>query len=294
MATQNKPLKGPRKRNAHTPNLYQVSAKLPPYQISLDKNAFEELIKSQGIRMVHYRALPNPLGLSSRGDTYAVSNSVSRQSSDNFIYKEAGTLSVLFHNNIDQVSMEDVGILNYASAYITVPSTYDDNKEPVLITPYDRFYFKDIETRVATTQLVESTAEGIDRLHYPATFVEYLIDSDNIEYQMDRDFTITEDGDIKWISQNRPGTVPPSNRGKIYAIRYRYTPFFVVLQLLHEIRVGQVTDPVTFKRYLERFPYQCLVVRERVFRDISRDPNSSLMDERLQYAPPAGGSLGPK
>lgn len=285
--------KGPRSRQSNQPSGHQIGLNLNEYQISFDKNAFNEFIDSHGITLVHYRALPDPSGMLSRGDNHAVNST--RQSSDGFLYKKAGECKVLFSNNSNKLNIETEGLIDNATAFITLPQYYSDKpKEPVLVYPWDRFYLKDVEVRVINTQLMEANSTGIDRLQYPAICVEILVDANGKQYEQDKDFILTEDGNIKWLTQNRPGWNPKIKRGKVYSIRYRYTPFFVCARLIHEIRVSQSTNPATFERTVERMPYAAQVVREHVFHDTNRDPNKPIIDERYQDAPPVGGGTGPQ
>jgi len=282
---------GPRGRNSSEPEGNQLYFNFNKYQQSFDKDAFNALIRGQGVAVTHYRAMPDPSGMASRGDTHAAQSK--RQSSDGFLYKAVGTMMVFFSNNTSEFNVQIEGMIKHDSAVITMPEKYEDLEEDILIAPYDRLYIKDIEMRVVHTQYVESNTTGTDRLQYPATHVEWLTDSDGIEYKAGQHFEITEEGFIKWTSQERPGFNPKTLRGTIYAIRYRYTPYFIIARLLHEIRVSQVTDPATFERKLERMPYQALVIREHVLSDENRDPAQDIMDLRFQAAPPVGGVTGP-
>lgn len=283
---------GPRPRKPHPAKGNQYGLRSADWQISLDKKAFDQLVKSYGVRMTHYRALPNPVGMSSRGDNHAVL--ATARSDDQFIYKEAGVCTVFFANNSSSSSQGAMGVIDHATAYMTLPDVYDDTKTPVLVSTWDRFFLKDVEVRVVKKQFVESNSTGIDRLQFPATAVELLIDARGIEYEVDRDFIITEEGFIKWTGQNRPGWNPQIGKGTVYAVRYRYTPFFIVNKILHEIRVTQITNPANFKRSLERMPYQVEVMREHIFQDVNRDPNNPNDDPRFDQAPPSGGALGPQ
>jgi hypothetical protein len=259
-------------------------------QQSFDKDAFDNLIRSQGVSVVHFRAIIDPTGMQSKGDTHA--SAKRRESSDGFIYKEVGTLKVFFSANTSNFDIHVEGMVKHDTAIMTLPTKYEDCDAPVLIAPYDRFFLKDVEVRTVACQLVEANTTGLDILAYPATCIEHLLDADGIEYKEDTHFKISEDGNIQWISQQRPGFDVRVGRGKVYSIRYRYTPFFICARLLHEIRVSQVTDMATFDRKLERMPYQILVVREHVLHDKNRDPHSNLMDNRFQYAPSPAGALG--
>jgi hypothetical protein len=281
---------GPRKRESREPKGDQLFLNLNRFQQSFDKDAFNALVQSQGVRVVHYRAVPDPTGMIDKGDTHAVQST--RASSDGYIYKEAGTLQVFFSSNSSNFDVHIEGLIKNDTAVITPPEKYENCDDPVLLAPYDRFYLKDVEVRVVNQQFVEANMSGIDRLQYPATCVEHIIDSDGIEYTENQHFTITKEGHIKWISQQRPGWNVSVGKGKVYSIRYRYTPYFIVARHLHEIRVSQITDPATFERKVERMPYQVLVIREHILHDVNRDPENPIIDNRLQYAPPVGGALG--
>lgn len=258
------------------------------FQVSFDQLAFDGLIKSQGVRIKHFRAIPDPRGMQSRGDTrsaYGV-----RRSSDGYIYKEAGTCIAWFASNSKQIMAQPDSTVAHATAYITLPQRYDDGT-PILLANYDRFYLCDIEVRTVTSQYLEATETGTDRLQFPALCVEHIIDSNGVEYS-ESDYQIDDKGNLTWVTQNRPGWNASLNRGIVYAVRYRYVPFFVINRLIHEIRVAQVTNPKTNKRMLERFPYQVEVLRESVFYDTNRGEDSSVQDDvRYQDTPNAGGPL---
>jgi hypothetical protein len=282
---------GPKARDSRTPEAEQLFIQLQRFQQSFDASAFDALVRSQGVRVVHLRAIPDPSGKADSGDTHAVQGP--RQPSDGFIYKEAGCMQVFFSNDSSQFQVEIEGLIKHDTAVITPPAYYeDDPTKPVLLAPYDKLYIKDVELRIINQQFVEASSTGIDRLQYPATCVEHLIDANGVEYEEGKHFVITPEGHIKWISQTRPGWNPRLNRGVVYGIRYRYIPFFVVARILHEVRVSQVTDPNTYERKVERMPYQVLVVRENILHDVNRDVHNKIFDNRLQYAPPVGGLLG--
>jgi hypothetical protein len=266
--------------------------KLAEYQQSFDKDAFDQLIGSQGVKVTHFRAIPDPTGMAQIGDVHAVQ--AKRASSDGFLYREVGDLTLWFSSNTSDWNVEVEGMTKHDVAVVTSQLKYENcpDKE-VILAPFDRFFLKDIEVRVIATQYVEANTTGVDKLQYQATCVEHLIDADGKEYKEGEHFQITPDGFIKWISQTRPGWNEKLMRGTVYAIRYRYTPYFIVARMLHEIRVSQITDPLTFERNLQRMPFQALVIREHVLSDQNRDPNQDLMDQRFQLAPPVDGVTGP-
>jgi hypothetical protein len=281
--------KGPRSRRSRETEGLQAINDLPAVQVSFDDEAFMHRLRAHGIRVTHYRAIPDPRGMVSRGDNHDVHGQ--RDSSDGFIFKEAGTCQALFVSNGTEVSMEDIGNMSFSTAFLTFPDKYE-NGNPVIIMPWDRFFLEDIEIRVGAGQYIEANRNGIDKLQYPATCVEHLIDADGIEYVEDKHFKITKDGDIEWLGQIRPGFDIDNNRGKVYAIRYRHTPFFIAAHLVHEIRVAQVTDQATFERQVKRMPYQVQVIREHVLHDKNRN-GEPVIDDRFQQYPVPSGNTGP-
>jgi hypothetical protein len=285
---------GPRGRVAKPVAGNQLINNLIDYQVSFDKESFDALIRSQGVTMTHYRAIPDPRGMGSRGDNHAVG--ATRDAIDGYIYKQAGEFTSFFSSNANSFEQAELGRMASASAYITFPDTYDNKPDcPVLINTRDRLYLKDIEIRVVTSQFVEASPTSIDKLQFPATCVEHLIDAKGVEYHENIDFIITTEGHIKWTGQKQPGFDVDIGKGRVFAIRYRYTPFFVVSKLLHEIRVSQVTNPRTGNRSVERMPYQAQVLREYVFRNKANKDEEDQTSEDPRYTdmPKASGRLGP-
>lgn len=279
---------GPRSRKSRSAEGNQAINNLPQVEVSFDMDAFKNAIRAHGIKVTHYRAIPDPSGMLSRGDSHNANGL--RSSSDGFIYKEAGQAWVLFTNNSNQTNVQPEGTISNSTAYMTLPDTYEGTDNPVIVSPWDRFYLENIEVRSSYTQYLEASPLGIDRLHFPATCVEHLIDANGVEYFEDKDFKITEDGEIKWLTQKRPGFNTEIGKGTVYSIRYRYTPFFICSYIIHEIRVASVTDAMTMERAVVRAPYQIQVVREHVYRDMNRDEQLPMVDPRFQYAPPIGAS----
>src|SRR5208283_1622566 len=185
-----------------------------------------------------WRSLPDPTGMASKGDAHAVMTGHVRSNSDGFLYEKVGEFRAFFQANSTLQQHVPEGDIAFSSAYITLPEFYSDQPaQALLVTPFDRLYMKNIETRVVHRQFVEATTTGIDKLQYPATCVEWLRDANGVVYTYGTDFELTDDGRLKWLTQKRPGWNAKVGRGTVYAIRFRYTAFFVVARLMHEIRV---------------------------------------------------------
>jgi len=257
----------------------QLNMNFPTSQVSFDIKAFDNIIRSQGVKVKHYRAILDPRGLNSQGE---IRRDIPVGNSDGNLFKIAGCFTATFQVNDNAPMYEVQGQIDASQAMMTPPTTYDNSDEPVLIKIGDRFEYQDIELRVVTDQYVEASSIGREKLAFKATCVEELIGSDGYEYKENVHFKINAEGEIEWISQTRPGINTDLNRGEVYSIRYRYIPYFVVRRLIHEVRVVQVTDPDTGVRRNERLPYQVQVARENVFRDTKVTSNAPVQDPRFE------------
>ena len=273
----------------------QYLTDLPQDQISFDVSAFDETLRSHGTKLVHYKAMRNPIGMTDKYDIRRPDEEAINAGydvSNGFIYKPAGEVTVFFYNNSMNTGHKDIGMIDNAQAVITVPRFYDsDPAKRVYLSPYDRLCFKDCEISVPTWETVATSASGIDRLQYPAISVEYVIDNHGVEYFQDKDFVISN-GNIQWLTQHKPGMNVKLGRPDIYVIRYLYQAHYYVKQLIHEVRVSQHTDPATYERTLERMPYQAVIQREYAFLSDRRSEDGK--DKRDARTPEEGGNLGPR
>lgn len=263
---------------------------IDPTQISYDLDAFDNLISSQGVLLVHQKAMRCPIGVQDRNDI--------RHSSDDhegcfngFVYHNAGCVLGFFQNSTAGPLQIPEGLLEPGSCLLTVPRFYDKTQKPIIVAPFDRFVLKDCETRVVTWETIEASQTGVDRTQYPIVDVEYLMDSRGISYFQGKDFEIRS-GRVCWLGEKRPGFDPKLGRGAIYSIRYQYVPAWYVKYLVHEVRVAQVTNPATFERRVERMPYAVLLQREYVFLSGQRSDDGN--EPRDSRSPESGGNLGPR
>jgi len=270
----------------------QIISLFPDVDVSYDPEAFDELLRSQGVTMVHFRALRCPIGMVDRfDDKHPNDDGKDHGCSNGFIYKEAGKISGFFHNNSQRPTFIDEGILDSSSAGFTVPRFYDGTKEPVLLAPFDRLFLSDCEARVVTWEAVNTSQTGTDRLQYKVLSVEHAIDSRGKEYRLGPDFKIVN-GNIAWKTNKGPGFDSRNGKGVVYSIRYRYQPHWYIKELMHEIRVAQVTDQATFERKVERMPYAVQLQREYAFLSDQRSKDGK--NERDTRTPDDGGNLGPR
>ena len=278
-------------RNPTPTNTYQLPFNFAGVaQQSFDKAAFANLLKDQGVRFRHLRAIPDPTLLADRGDNRRLGPN---SDSDGFLYRQVGCFFGSMQANTKDVEYAVEGNIDQSQAYLTPDMFYEDGKTAVILNPWDRLELEDIELRVTTSQLISTSGLKTDRAQFPIICVEHLIGSDGFDYQEGTHFKVTPQGEIEWTSQTRPSYNPNTGQGDVYAIRFTYKPYWVIRRLLHEIRVAQITDPMTGQRYIERLPYQCVIARESVFKDKAQTGLAPLEDPRYSDLPD-GTTYGPR
>lgn len=261
---------------AKSPHQFTIAKASMVPQLSLNLEANDNFIVSHGIQFMHHKAIPSPIGLKQQGD-YRRSGELDVQSSNGFLYKEHPcSLTAVFLGNSSNEKDIDGGVFDSAQARITLPRFYNTDKgfadgERIYLSPGDKLYIKDksIDTKVANFQEFEYEPDRDNFLQYPAISVEFLIDSRGQEYLQERDFKITKDGKLRWISGGRnPGIDPDTGKGRVCSARYMYEAHWYIVSILNEVRIGNVTTGGVRKE--ERMPYHATIVREYIFFNRNR------------------------
>jgi hypothetical protein len=271
---------------------------LPNETVQFDAEAFDTFIKTHGVQFTLHKAMKCPVGMVDPDDIRKPhphhANCVG-----GFLLNQVGTITCTFIANNKESHYLDPGRVDGSNATISLPRFYDEvcsgpPDQRVEVAVYDRLYFKDESMTVPTWQLTEAHITGHDRLLFPVVCVEYLVDSNGINYYQDKDFVI-QNGQIVWTGTNRPGIDPKSQKGVVYSVRYRYRPYYYVKQILHEIRLIQKENEFTGERTVERMPMQVTAAREIFFEKEMKDAESPTPDSPRQHAGPAAGALfGPR
>jgi len=115
-----------------------------------------------------------------------------------------------------------------------------------------------------------------------------IVDSRNIQYTQNVDYTITEDGNIRWLPGGKnPGIDPLTGKGRLYSIVYLYRAFYYVVALPHELRITNVT--VGNVRAPARMPMHAVIMREYIFRNQQKgdltNQNKPSVPQRVDAAP---------
>jgi hypothetical protein len=257
---------------------------IPPDQaVSFDVAAFDDLVRNHGARLVHFRAMRCPVGMTDRYDARRPHDDHSG-CSNGFIYARGGVITCSFLSNSKDTRLTDLGLLGDAVVQMTIPRFYDDNQEvEVDVAPFDRLYLEEEKLVVPHWQLVEANQSGTDKLSYPVESVTDIVDNKGHKYGV-KDYAIV-DHKIKWVGA-APGIDPESGKGRIYSIRYNYRPYWYVDRMIHQIRFCLVDNSVTGTRDMFRLPQAVLAKREFLYENQDNDPSSTDPDKSRQVPAP--------
>lgn len=269
------------------------TTQLPNAAITFDIEAFDEFIRSQGVTFVHYRGMRCPVGMIDEFDTRRPHED-HIGCSNGFLYTKAGEVTCLFLGNGNTTFASEAGLADSSTVSVTLPRFYDGCDERVYPAAFDRLYLAEESIAVVNWQTYRHSVSGTDKLAYPAVRVWELVDSNGNRYH-EGDYEIRQ-GNIHWISPNRPGLDPETGKGLICSIRYSYRPFFYIKHLVHEVRVSQAENPITGERQVHRMPQAVQLQREYVFHAEQKDEQAANPNSPRQQLEPEGNSsrFGPR
>jgi hypothetical protein len=234
-------------------------------QVSFNLEAIDDFVKGNGVQFEHHVAIPSPIGLKERGDIRKTELLDSLES-NGMLYKKVGVFNAVLLGNGHNKSNVDGGQLDNSSARITLPRFYNDGDKTIHLAAGDRLFVKDLEIKIANYQKVEYNGRISDFLQFPALDVEFLVDSLGNEYEQGKHFNLDKNGNICWIvGEASPGIDLETGKGRVYAIRYLYTAFFYVVELINEVRIGRITEGD--ERVPARMGYQAHICREFVYHN---------------------------
>jgi hypothetical protein len=263
----------------------------PIDNVSFDHEAIDDLLRSHGVEVVHYRAIKCPIGLVDQFSTRGHADH--GDCSNGFLYKKAGEATILFRQNSSSESVGNFASLAQASVQASFPRFYDDCPsasidEEIVLHKYDRIYLKNPVGYTVITHLFQANNTGVERMAYPVMCVEDLIDSTGKEYTVNQDFNIVN-GNLVWVANKQPPSDSDTGKGPVLSIRYRYVPYWYVESLAHEIRISRKMDAVKGIPVLYRMPQQVNLVREHIYHNVQ-----SVEESSRNIALPSSGGFGPR
>ncbi len=252
---------------------------------------FDSLVREHGVLLEHFIALPCPQ--SDKNINNIRSNHADHDCEDGMYYTCAGKFLGIMTNNPKSNRFQSEGIIDSATCWIIVPRFYEQNGQRIYFSPYDKLYVADNqfkEVLVPNFESMEASTTGVDRLRFPVCEVTHLIDkSGNPSFQSNIDYQVTSEGNLQWMTQNRPQFNPVLQEGGVYSVRYLYRPFWYVVTVEHEIRLSKILNADSDNKEVVRLPQYLRCVRERYFR--SKDQTDQKEDPREAYVPSTGANL---
>jgi hypothetical protein len=239
---------------------------LPEESTTLDVVAFDHLVRIRGVKFVHHRAIPCPVGLTDENDVHRTHADHSG-CSNGFIYKPIGRVTAVFTSNATDPKKVNEGMFDGSTVVITFPRFYDEPADKrIMVRPIDRLYLEEEDLLVAIWDKTHRRNDGQpDRAEFPIVKVEHLVDANEAWWTQGVDFDVIA-GNIVWRAGRGPAT------GTVFSVWYQYRPYWYIDRLIHEIRVSPVPDYLDGNLIaMERLAYGAMCQREYVYRNQQND-----------------------
>lgn len=257
----------------------------PYVQESFDLDRLDNFVTGLGVEFFHYKCIPSPIGQADRGD-YRRSDGVDTITSNGMIYKCAGRFTATMTDNSRDRRRGGAGVEDPSESRLIMPRFYNNvgvsDGGRIYLSPGDRIYIADPDADILVSNPQKMDYEvGIDNIPmFPIVSLEMpLTDSRNIEYTEGLDFSITCDGNIRWIpGAKNPGIDPNTGKGRIYSVRYLYRAYWYITVLHKEVRVTNVTTDG--QRVPQRMPYYATAVREYVYHNQNRGDKTNQLESK--------------
>lgn len=266
----------------------------PYVQMSFDLDRLEDFVVGLGVEFLHYKGLPSPIGMKDRGD-YRRSDGVDTITSNGMIYTLAGRFTATMTDNSKTRQRNSGSVLDASESKLVMPRFYNNlglaDGNRIYLSPGDRIYVSDptVDVLVSNPQKMDYLPDQDNVPMFAIVQMEVpLIDSRGFEYIQDVDYSITADGNIRWLASGRnPGIDPDTGKGRVYSVRYLYRAYWYITIILKEVRVTNVTEGGV--RTPERMPYHAIAQREYIYHNQNRgnmiNQNKPADPKRVDLAP---------
>lgn len=259
----------------------------------------DNFLISNGCRFRHYKALQCVIG---KPDEGGIRHSHTHESDGNsdihcengFVYIYAGEVFGVFTGNSKQQTNTAPGFVNNSTAMVTFNRYYRNTDKLASFTEYDKlipcenpkeFFHSNFEN-------FEHNPQGLDRCQFKITELEYLFDSDGKFYTEGADFSINSLGQIAWLpNARRPGFDNVTQKPKMISVRYKYSPYFYVKQMTHEIRIVPQFNQYTGLMEQKKMPMQALVQVDWIF--LQNETEKTTKPDQV-ISEPVGTNGGPR
>jgi hypothetical protein len=201
----------------------------------------ENLLRTKGIRAIHYKHAPNPDRETIAGGVTPNTNAAKM----GWRYYSAREILVV----PQQFKLEDrlnvQGIWGQGSVLLNVAGHYEDGcKEHAFFRPYDLLLLGNDpcgpnNITIAVDQLIEFNPTGSMKLNFRCEGVDVLFGKD-YTFVEDQDFII-DNGLITWLPAGRKPRFH-DGKGEILSIVYYTRPVFIIQNIPHAVRITPGND----------------------------------------------------
>ncbi len=224
-------------------------------KVNLRADDFDKLVWAHGIHVRHDKTALCPHQYNTKSNHKDINCDICDNGRIHFDSREVW---VLFYQKKMEEMFQVQGVWELGDVLVTLPGKYEDG-EVIRVDYYDRITLLDFTER--TSDLITRALSGdIDSPRYEVKDVDYLRTKTTI-YIKDTDFEVSN-GDIKWLTGNRP------TAAEVYTLSYTYPPVYRVINFFHEQRYyydsRKQPAGVRVPRYL---PIQAQVRRDYVIDD---------------------------
>lgn len=205
------------------------SFNLKSFTVDLDFTKFDQMIEDQGVRVRVFKSLLCPNVKQIDGGEHEIDCTLCEE------------------GFIDEDPKEGFAFLQSQSLHtdFSKEGRWDDSTvAATFLSSFELQYFSRIELLDFTTTFYERIQRQIgeiDRLKYKAHKINTLVDKDGVKYYEGTDLRLDPNGDIEWLTQNRPANKV------IYSVHYDYPITFRAIEAIHINRFGQKSFKQDFK-----------------------------------------------
>ena len=234
----------------------------------VDAQAFDALIRDHGTNIRHESATLCPCyrgrldsGQKKLNCKLCENGQILYNPIDIFVYMENTDLEKAF---------QQFGVWDTGTARMYSPSKTEQGDD-FYIGYFDRITI--LDSLEVYSELVERGTGDVDKLQFKAYDVEYVRTERKV-YEVDIDFKITEEGNIKWVTSNQPTYDLERGVGEVYTIRYLRNPVYRVTEVFHENRF--VLSGVRSKmKETKRLVQECLIKKDYLITKTADNGNDA-------------------
>lgn len=241
-------------------------------QSRFDPDAFDALIRDQGIRVRHESATLCPCyyGRIESGQQdlecdlcengYHLFDPV-----DIFVYIEDTAL---------QKSFDMYGVWDVGTSRMYTPSRTEDG---------DEFYVGYFD-KIVLLDYLEPYSELVARGEGDTDFLQYcavetrVVRTKSTIYREDIDFRLDALGNIRWVGTNQPGYDQERGIGEAYTVSYLRQPQYRVIDMIHENR-NVLTNVRSKKKRPRRLVQECMIKKDYLISKQGEDGSTRGVQE---------------